>query len=166
MTTKLPADYTVLLDLTTIADGSTSTLRLGGYHSLDDAKSAIASNEADCRKHNINTHKRAYRTFHAVWTEVGETENGKQRVYADIVPGLKAADRRDQIEPYLKRWVLRFRERDDSDGSYVDHRTEFTENRCAEIAKMNGDITTAQAHKALVDGRRIYTNFSYFVLEA
>lgn len=70
MTKGFPADYTVMIDLTAKADGSTSTLRLGGYHSLDDAQKAIEINEADCRLHNINTHKRVYRTFHAVWTEV------------------------------------------------------------------------------------------------
>lgn len=144
MTTNLPADFTVLIDLTAVADGATSTSRMGGYHSLEDAQTAIDINEADCRRHNINTHKRVYRTFHAVWTEVTKPV----------------------AEPDVQRWVLRFRERDDSDGGYADHRTELTENRCAEIAKMNGSITADQVQAALLDGRRIYTSFSYFVLES
>ena len=72
----------------------------------------------------------------------------------------------DQIEPYLKRYVLRFPEHDDH-TIYYDHRTELTECRCFEIAQaLYGNMTTAEVHAALLAGKRIYSYFSYYVLEA
>jgi len=72
---------------------------------------------------------------------------------------------RDQIEPYVKRWVLRFGVHGDH-ANYPDHRTELTDRRCFEIAQANTYLSTAETQAALFAGKRVYSTLSYYVLEA
>jgi hypothetical protein len=69
---------------------------------------------------------------------------------------------RDQLEPYLKRWLLRI----SNDDRSVVVRAEFTENLCADIAKGSDGLSTKQAHHALLQGTHVYWECSHYVLEA
>jgi len=76
----------------------------------------------------------------------------------------------DQTETYLHRFVLRYGTGKgcglEGTPHPLSHRTELTEQRCHEIARLNGHMTTEQVRVALSQGQRVYSNFSYFVLEA